>query len=370
MLWDIFCRVIDNFGDIGVCWRLANDLSSRGHAVRLWTDDATALHWMAPGAVEGQFNGVEVLPWNSAQRAHDQPLADVWVEAFGCDIPEAYVRNQRTTASAAGKSDPVWINLEYLSAESYVERSHRLPSPVMAGAGRGLTKHFFYPGFTPSTGGLLREPELQARQAQFTPQRQAAWLRQRGVNAGAGPFVSLFCYEPAALEPLIHEWAASNQPTQLLVTAGRAQAAVRRIVGDAKVMGGLQIHDLPHMPQTEFDHLLWCCDFNCVRGEDSLVRAIWAGKPFVWQIYPQDDGAHSPKLAAFLDMADIEAQLRDFNLRWNGVPGSGVPSTIPGPLFHRQALPLWQANVAKLRHKLLQQDDLTTQLVRFAEKKR
>jgi hypothetical protein len=22
--WDIFCRVIDNFGDIGVCWRLAH----------------------------------------------------------------------------------------------------------------------------------------------------------------------------------------------------------------------------------------------------------------------------------------------------------------------------------------------------------
>ncbi|MEO7887531.1 MAG: elongation factor P maturation arginine rhamnosyltransferase EarP, partial [Polaromonas sp.] len=41
--WDIFCKVIDNFGDIGVCWRLAADLASRGHKVRLWVDDASAL---------------------------------------------------------------------------------------------------------------------------------------------------------------------------------------------------------------------------------------------------------------------------------------------------------------------------------------
>ena len=51
--WDIFCQVIDNFGDIGVCWRLAADLAARGHQVRLWVDDASALHWMAPQGAAG-----------------------------------------------------------------------------------------------------------------------------------------------------------------------------------------------------------------------------------------------------------------------------------------------------------------------------
>ncbi|MBY0444112.1 MAG: elongation factor P maturation arginine rhamnosyltransferase EarP, partial [Burkholderiales bacterium] len=37
--WDIFCRVIDNYGDIGVCWRLARQLSfEHGFAVRLMVD--------------------------------------------------------------------------------------------------------------------------------------------------------------------------------------------------------------------------------------------------------------------------------------------------------------------------------------------
>ena len=38
--WDIFCTVVDNYGDIGVCWRLARQLAAEhGFAVRLWVDD-------------------------------------------------------------------------------------------------------------------------------------------------------------------------------------------------------------------------------------------------------------------------------------------------------------------------------------------
>ena len=59
MLWDIFCKVIDNHGDIGVCWRLATQLAARGHEVRLWVDDAAALDWMAPGG----HDRVQVLAW-------------------------------------------------------------------------------------------------------------------------------------------------------------------------------------------------------------------------------------------------------------------------------------------------------------------
>ena len=39
MRWDLFCRALDNYGDIGVGWRLAADLGARGEAVRLWLDD-------------------------------------------------------------------------------------------------------------------------------------------------------------------------------------------------------------------------------------------------------------------------------------------------------------------------------------------
>ena len=170
-LWDIFCRVVDNYGDVGVCWRLACNLAERGQRVRLWVDDATALRWMAPDG----HDGVAVAAWGAGTSF--PPPGDVVVEAFGCDPAPAFVAAMAAAGEAA--RPPVWINLEYLSAERYVERSHALASPQMSGPARGLTKWFFYPGFTPATGGLLREPALPAEQAVFD---RAAWLAARGMT--------------------------------------------------------------------------------------------------------------------------------------------------------------------------------------------
>ena len=198
MRWDIFCHVIDNLGDIGVCWRLCADLAGRGEQVRLWIDQPEPLQWMAPGALEGQVPGVQVLHWTTPLAPAlpaALPPADVWVEAFGCDAaPEC--AQELAARLAQGNPPPVWINLEYLSAERYVERSHRLPSPVNSGPLRGLTKWFFYPGFTPATGGLLREADLLERQATFQPEE---WLHTLGLRLDGQRRVSLFCYEPAAL---------------------------------------------------------------------------------------------------------------------------------------------------------------------------
>jgi len=369
-LWDVFCRVIDNFGDIGVCWRLCADLAARGHTVRLWVDDASALAWMAPGAREGRWPGVTVRPWaDSADAAvlSSLPSADVWVEGFGCEIaPEfiaAYAHSTRVSSQNYSKQ-PVWINLEYLSAEAYVLRCHGLPSPVMTGPAAGWTKHFFYPGFTPGTGGLLREPDLLARQAAFAqPGAKAQWLAAHGVRWAGERLVSLFCYEPPALEALLAQ--LDGAPTQLLAADGRASEAVRAVQARRKAEGRpewsqLAIHYLPRLSQPDFDHLLWACDLNCVRGEDSLVRALWAGKPLVWHIYPQDDAAHVAKLDAFLDWLGADATLRAFHHAWNGTHTAL-------PLIDLKA---WADTVQLAREKLLQMDDLTTQLLGFVAKKR
>ena len=150
--WDIFCRVVDNHGDLGVCWRLAVDLAERGETARLWVDDESALQWMAPLG----HPGIELIRWG---KPHG-PLAerapgDVVIEAFGCELPALFAKRmaQRTPA-------PCWINLEYLSAEAYVERSHGLPSPQLAGPAAGLRKWFFYPGFTPVSYTHLTLPTI------------------------------------------------------------------------------------------------------------------------------------------------------------------------------------------------------------------
>ena len=354
-LWNIFCRVVDNHGDLGVCWRLASGLAARGQRVRLWVDEPSALRWMAPQAP----SGVEVRRWTQPLALDGLEVGDILVEAFGCEVPPEYLAayaHQCATAGSLGR----WLNLEYLSAEAFVARSHGLPSPVMRGPGAGLRKFFFYPGFTPATGGLLRGPDLPTRQAAFD---RRAWLGQQGIAFQGERLISLFCYEPAALPELLAQLAGAPQPTRLLVTAGRAAAAVRACTlaqgagqNPQIAFGNLQINYLPALSQHDFDHLLWSCDLNFVRGEDSLVRALWAGKALIWQIYPQSDNAHHDKLEAFLDLLNAPASMRAFHAAWNGLQQATLPAldTVP-----------WQQSVAATRQRLLAQDDLVTQIIGF-----
>lgn len=342
MLWDVFCNVIDNHGDIGVCWRLAAGLARRGERVRLRVDDASALAWMAPRGSPR----VEVLPW-----ASDPGPGDVVIEAFGCELPQAFQALIADRARREG-AQPAWVNLEYLTAESFAGRSHGLPSPVMTGPAAGLVKRFFYPGFTPRTGGLIREADLLQRQAAFD---RAGWLAARGVEAMGELLVAMFCYEPAAMAQLIEQLASSTRRVRMLVTAGRATGAVEAVIGREATRGQLAVTYLPLMPQPDFDHLLWACDFNFVRGEDSLVRALWAGAPFAWQIYPQRDDAHHAKLDAFLDWLEAPPVVREFHTAWNGIGGRLPP-------FDPDA---WNGCARAGRERLLQQADLVTQLLRF-----
>jgi len=362
--WDIFCRVIDNHGDLGVCWRLSADLAQRGHLVRLWVDDASALAWMAPQGCAG----VQVQAWprlealKSLAQDNAFQVGDVIVEAFGCELPEEFqalmVRNQ----------PPVWLNLEYLSAQAYVPRSHGLASPVMQGPAKGTTKWFFFPGFTPDTGGLLREPALEQRQAVFD---RHAWLKDLAVDRPIvqdETIISLFCYEPTALPDWLAQLSQASAPTRLLVAPGRPSAAVAAATHALRMpshgTGQLHISQLPYFSQTEFDHLLWACDFNCVRGEDSLVRALWAGQPLAWHIYPQDDLAHHDKLHAFEDALQMPADLRKFHAVWNGL------ETGPLPALSRTAIDDWRRWSQQVKRHLQAQTDLTSQLLSFVAQKR
>lgn len=303
---DIFCNVIDNYGDIGVCWRLARQLASEhGLEVRMWVDDLRSFAKIFPGVdvtLEKQkCREVEVRLWGK-----DFPVvqpAELVIEAFACQLPLSYLE-----AMAEQLPQPVWINLEHLSAEDWVHGCHTLPSPH---PGLPLTKYYFFPGFTQLTGGLLLEHNLLAQRDSFqsdTEQQRAFWqfigMEMPDENTLK---ISLFSYENAAMAELFDAWAKSLEPVLCLVPEGRILQQIGEYFGEGLPRVGneykranLRVRVLPFASQEMYDHLLWACDVNFVRGEDSCVRAQWAARPFVWQIYPQHDGVHHEKLLAFL----------------------------------------------------------------------
>ncbi len=299
---DIFCTVVDNLGDIGVCWRLARQLAEEyGFRVRLWVDDLVSLSCLCPGAsvdaTSQQIGAVEVRRWDAEFPLVD--VADVVIEAFACDPPATYIAEM-----ARRDVPPVWINLEYLSAEDWVEGCHLLPS---TGSGTRLTKYFFFPGFTPQTGGLIREHGLTDARKAFDAVARAEFLRRLGIQSGKNELlVSLFCYRNLSLPGLLGHWSSSETPIRVLTLAGLPTEQVGQWLGGslspgAEVRrGSLTVNALPFIPQEDFDRMLWSCDLNFVRGEDSFVRAQLARQPFVWQIYTQTEQTHLVKLEAFL----------------------------------------------------------------------
>jgi uncharacterized repeat protein (TIGR03837 family) len=362
--WDIFCHVIDNLGDLGICWRLGADLARRGHQVRLWVDESSALDWMAPGL----HPAVQVIGWHAGYpRAAGDPedLGDVVVAAFSCELDAATLAS--LGARARDGRPCLWINLEYLSAEGYSERTHGTAAPVLSGPATGAPRLAYYPGFTAATGGLLREPRLLEHQAAFD---RAKWLARHGIDWNGETLLSMFCYESPLLVRLIEDLAQGEHQTLLLVCAGRGAQAVRSVLAKApntlQIMriGNLTMHFLPPLPQTGYDRLLWSCDLNFVRGEDSLVRAIWAGQAFVWHIYPQQDMAHRTKLNALMERMQAPQTLRHFTEHWNGLDAGidqalGAGNPIP-------ELAQWKAANRAWREALLKQTDLASQLIRMA----
>lgn len=371
----LFCRLVDNFGDIGVCWRLSRDLAlHHGWHVRLWVDDFLALQrivaGISPRVEVQQVAGVEFRPWRAP---FDVVTEDaVVIEAFACELPAEVL-----TAMAARSIPPVWINLEYLSAEDWVADLHGLPSPHPR---LPLRKHFFFPGFDEGTGGLLREPGLFTRREAFRQDELAcrtvlAERSGRDIPPDAR-VISLFAYEQPALPELLRLWSQERDPLWLLVPEGRVVPDVAAFFGLKELAlgachqaGSLKVCVIPFSDQDGYDRLLWACGLNFVRGEDSFVRAQWAGAPFVWHIYPQQEEAHRIKLEAFLQRflaqadAGLAVPVRAFWLAWNGF--GEVAEAWPA---FAEILPEYGAHCRAWAASLGQQRDLATNLVEFVER--
>jgi uncharacterized repeat protein (TIGR03837 family) len=362
--WDVFCRVVDNYGDAGVCWRLARQLAAE-HAldVTLWIDRLATLARFEPGvdaeASRQSLRGVTLRRLRA--EARPSPLPDVVIEGFGCGLPPAHI-----AAMAASAAPPLWINLEYLSAEPWVDTVHGLASPQPK---LPLERFFWFPGFTARTGGLIREAGLlEARAAAQSP-----------PAADEPMAVTLFCYPNRALPALFDTWSEADEPLRCAIPEGVATAALDQWLhgdvphaGQSVDRGRLTLDVIPFGTQDAFDRMLWRSTVNFVRGEDSFVRAQWAARAFVWQPYPQDERAHTLKMDAFLARyaADLpagqRAALTDFWQAFNDEDGIATARTWPA--FRAAAAALsehgrrWAATLAAL-------PEMTAGLVDFAARR-
>ena len=369
----LFCTVVDNYGDIGICWRFARQLQKEHHIdVTLWVDDLVSFQRICPQVASDldlqTINDIHIRHWrNQDGQFSKDDIADIVIEFFGCNIPPDYIKAMSTCTPR-----PVWLNLEGLTAETWVEGCHTLPSshPSLP-----LTKYFFFPGFTSRTGGLLLESELAQERVSFQsdPAKMASFLGTLGLSPAEikALKVSLFCYPHAPVAPLFDTWKNGNEAITCLVPEGVASDTVAHFLGapatagSVATQGNLTVHVLPFVPQPDYDKLLWACDLNFVRGEDSFVRAQWAGRPFIWHIYPQDENLHHVKLKAFLKTyaASTEA-LTALALQWNEAIDQSQDWDTLWQKFHADRVEIAR-KASQWQQQLSENGDMTSNLMKF-----
>lgn len=373
----VFVRVIDNYGDAGVGWRLSCLLAEYLHMhVRLWIDDTDALNKLVPAPEKQARITIEAWQGDAMMQQQLSAAADpvLVIETFGCELPPQVLERMR-------QRRPLWLNWEYLTAEDWAVGLHAMSSLQP----NGLEKYFWFMGIDADSGGLLREPDYLAERKKFRqqPQLQQAFRQEYGLPLQhTGQLWLVFAYTSGQWAQWMAMWQEADTPVTLWLAGGLVIESLRaaKLIapeelqqeGDICELGNVTLVRIPFVPQAAFDGLLWLADAAIVRGEDSFVRALWAGLPFFWHIYRQDDDVHLQKLHSFWfkAMQGWPTELRQaFTVLSDDLNGAGAVSSLKREQAWQYLCAHWQSwvkSAAAWSEMLHGQDNALEKLARFS----
>lgn len=373
----VFVRVIDNYGDAGVGWRLSCLLAEYLHMhVRLWIDDTDALNKLVPAPEKQARITIEAWQGDAMMQQQLSAAADpiLVIETFGCELPPQVLERMR-------QCRPLWLNWEYLTAEDWAVGLHAMSSLQP----NGLEKYFWFMGIDADSGGLLREPDYLAEREKFRqqPQLQQAFRQEYGLPLQhTGQLWLVFAYTSGQWAQWMAMWQEVGTPITLWLAGGQVIESLRaaKLIapeelqqeGDICDLGNVTLVRIPFVPQAAFDRLLWLADAAIVRGEDSFVRALWAGLPFFWHIYRQDDDVHLQKLHSFWfkAMQGWPTELRQaFTVLSDDLNGAGAVSSLKREQAWQYLCAHWQSwvkSAAAWSEMLHGQDNALEKLARFS----
>lgn len=279
---DIFCQVIDNYGDVGVAYRLAREFKRvyPNKKLRFVINQIEELNLIR------KSENIEVILYKDISKIENS--ADLIIESFGCEIPKEYM-------DKALKKSKLIINLEYFSAEKWVDDFHLQESFL----GGNLKKYFFIPGLSEKSGGILLDNEFLERKKKVEANKEY-YLEKFEIKEKYDLIGSVFSYEKN-FDSLIEELKKLDKKIILLILSEKTQKNFIKYFDNGNNYDKIKFVKLPFFTYDKYEELLALCDFNLVRGEDSFVRALLLGKPFLWHIYPQDENTHIKKLESFLE---------------------------------------------------------------------
>ena len=271
----VLCKVVDNYGDIGVCWRMCRRLKKIApqNNISLVVDNFESFGKIEPRVIARseatwqsiQIEGIDIYNWHDDNKCHnifsdnDGERLSIILECFQCGRPDWM---EKILFEEKLERTVHIIMIDYLTAEKYAEDFHCLQSLTRSAK---VQKVNFMPGFTEKTGGLIIDDE---------------WSQLPEWNE-KGP-VLVFTYTMGV--GLIKDSRSLNNGA-----------------GSLRLSKGPLLKPLPFMPQPEWDKMMKQCSALIIRGEESMSRACLSGIPFIWQAYPQSEEYQLVKVKALLE---------------------------------------------------------------------
>ncbi len=325
----ILCKVVDNFGDIGVVYRLAKTLcdSRPDLELTLVVSNLKTFSSIAGGInpdkkiqfINYKDSTWTVVDWDCPHENLTEELlksikeTSIILECFQCGRPDFL---EKILFDDDFTKTVQILNIDYLTAEDYADDFHLLKSGTRK---TNIKKRFFMPGFTKNTGGLVIskcEKEIFNRKKEmFFSEKNSGHPAQKTKNNFE---ILFFSYERdctpivKAIDSFQKKMRAENPlfSVNVHVAAGEKCEPFKKAFRE--LSPSFKIEELPLLTQDEWDKMLYSMDFLCIRGEDSLARACLSGIPFLWHAYVQDGEYQLVKVNALLERMKNHFSEEDF----------------------------------------------------------
>lgn len=316
----VLCKVVDNFGDIGVVFRLCRALSElkKNLEIRLVVSNLDSFAKISKGIDSTktfqEFRGWKVFDWNDnalCKKEFSKNPPEFILECFQCGRPEWL---EELLFSPQFNLNVQIVNVEYLTAESWADDFHLLKSGTRSAK---IKKINFMPGFTKKTGGLILDKNfmycLSEKKFALNLVKQNLYKKILSEDFSDSFKILIFSYPKNFdfLASAIKEFSFLKKII-VFVASGAGADSAKISLKKFKV----DFVCLPFMQQEVWDAFLSLMDFSFVRGEDSFSRCCLFGNPFIWNIYPQEEEFHIVKLNAFLQKIKIP-QIEKFSFLYN-----------------------------------------------------
>ena len=303
----LLCSVVDNFGDIGVVFRLSRALSQldKNLDLTLVVSDLNAFskiaHEVETDSGEQKKYGWTILDWNNEKVCRKYFLEhriSVILECFQCGRPFWLDEILFSKKEKYIEGDVHIVNIEYLTAENWADDFHLLKSGTRSPS---VKKINFMPGFTEKTAGLILDEPFMTyiKDRKFASSLVASYFSDEDkkiiLKESEKKSVLIFSYE-RNFEEIVD--CFSKYPLHVFLAPGLSSPCFKKAWN--KKGRPFILTENPYMQQTDWDALITSLDFLFIRGEDSFSRACLSGRPFIWNIYRQEGEFQIVKLAAFL----------------------------------------------------------------------